>query len=128
MRITIACEWAGSIARWLLTVQSDRNDITFDSYFVFVDADARILHQRARLDLIRPPVPRASHDVVVDLALAERPCLVQAEIIDGMEVITQAEQGNMAAVDDHHLALAGYEIADVPDDDKVRQITCVPPA
>ena len=27
----------------------------------------------------------------------------------------------MAAVDDHHLALAGYEIVDVPDDDKVRQ-------
>src|SRR5687768_5086738 len=80
------------------------------------DADLRILHQRAGLDFVRPAVPRARHDgVVVDEAFAERAGLVQAQVVDGVKLVAQAEQGDMAAADGHHLALARREVVDASD-------------
>ena len=58
-------------------------------------------------------MPRAGDDIVaVDLALAERAGLVQAQVVDREELIAETKEGNMAAVHGHHLALACFEIAD----------------
>ena len=61
-------------------------------------------------------MPGAGDDVLaVNLAFAQRSGLVQAEVVDCEELVAKTKQGNMAAVDGHHLALSGNEFADASD-------------
>ena len=64
------------------------------------DPDPAVLHQDAGPRIVRPAVPGARHDAVFDLPLAQRPGLMQAQIIDGKEAIVQPENGDVPAADD----------------------------
>src|SRR5688572_24345620 len=50
--------------------QADGNLIVLDADFMARHADPGVLDQRACLEFIRPAMPRAGHDLIVDLALA----------------------------------------------------------
>src|SRR5688572_18328359 len=58
-------------------------------------------------------MPRTGHDVIaVDEALAQGPAAMQAQIVDGVKVVAEPEDGDVPSADVHHLAGAGCEIAD----------------
>src|SRR5207302_6815250 len=53
--------------------------------------------------VVLPPMPRASHNVLVHDALAQRPAAMQAGIVDSMELAPYIGQGNRFAF---HLELS----------------------
>ena len=76
------------------------------------DADARILDERAGRHVELPAVPGAGHDRVSQPALGERPALMQAETIDGVEGAAEIEEGDPPPVDGYLAALSDRQIAD----------------
>jgi hypothetical protein len=70
-------------------------------------------------------MPRAGHDVVDDFALAQGPGPVQAEVVDGVKVVPEPEDGDVTSVDVHHLSGPGCEISDAANRDEVVIHVCV---
>ena len=80
----------------------DLHNVPNDADVMAGNADVPVLNQDAGADVIRPPVPRARHDVVFDLAFAQGAGLMQAQIINGVQAIVQPEDGDVPPPDNNH--------------------------
>lgn len=64
-------------------------------------------------------MPGAGDNVRINRTVAQRSAAVQAHVVEREEFVAETEERNMAAGNVHHLALAGREITDAPDKDKL---------
>lgn len=66
-------------------------------------------------------MPRARHDAILDVPVADWPAAMQAHVVQREELVTEPEYRDMTAADRHHLAPARNEIAALSDRLEFRQ-------
>src|SRR5579884_4089934 len=84
----------------------DLDLVALDPDGIAADLDARVVRPGAVGQAEPPGMPRAGHDAVLDMAIAERGTHVWAEVIDGVVAAAVAENRDDFVACHHRLALA----------------------
>src|SRR5436309_5937658 len=107
--VAISSSPVAGLEPWLIR-EPDEKLVSFHAHRIGLDRRDRGKGERGScLDIESRAVTGADHLVLLDLSLGERPAVVRADVLDGVEAIPEPEDGDLPVLDVEDLrAPSGY--------------------